>query len=837
MRKVIGLLLTVSISLTMGDDNRKLGRVQKFTPSNHDHWMQMTKAARTGVLTAFLKESRQLNQENVRISGRVEESSRQLNRAVSDSDLIGRWEETSSSEQFTLTVGSDQEIANPLHVFGLEESEGAITIEGNSTGPIEATYLPSVFGPLAANWNFVEEGESEEDYPLVEFFYLYMGNMDDYVSHPDSIGIIILDDSVSFRFGTAGGKDMENVTTFAGDILYDEEPEWDLPMVRIVHGITIKDTVSVQVIDFMENSETFTVTGEIQHGTISLMAGVQYPIDDPLGSLWDDVDEDDELYIEKFYIEFLSDNTGRFIDSWEDLEYDYSYIDSSAFAWTTWDDTLSITERHEDWDEDEEEYIVSTETMDVEYKIENSVLSISAEFDFCEDAFDDPLSPYACGDSLWNFGLFGLDDVESLIISFSAIHDYDGKTGTRTDLVFNQIMPGDNTVIEITSDNAWTDSLVFAWESADHVFGDGAVTYYPELSGDLDNFFLMTSNTTDNIWKIPYHHIKYYMDQAGLSKATGTWDIRSKGKSGGLIFDGSDDYVDIGAISTNFTTADFSIQAWVKTDRGVAQGILLKSDGDGTWDESDFHLYMTSGGDVNWVGWGRDYISGNESINDGKWHHVVVVWDYSGSGTTGTGKMYVDGTDATESSSYNANGNDLNSNKLYIGKANNLDGSNGETKNYFDGSLKDIAIFDEALSASEVSALYNDGSGNSPGVVGGIVQSSLIGSWELNEGSGSTVSDESANSNHGTIYGATWAQDAGVEIAATECCFGETMALHGNNLYLPTQSNMQSGFRIIDVTVPTLPSIVNESLFHLFPSKCEMTGLKEVIKLVALVIL
>ncbi|SVC23224.1 uncharacterized protein METZ01_LOCUS276078, partial [marine metagenome] len=57
MKKVIGILLTVSISITMGGDNRKLGRVQKFTPSNHDHWMQMTKAARTGVLPAFLKES------------------------------------------------------------------------------------------------------------------------------------------------------------------------------------------------------------------------------------------------------------------------------------------------------------------------------------------------------------------------------------------------------------------------------------------------------------------------------------------------------------------------------------------------------------------------------------------------------------------------------------------------------------------------------------------------------------------------------------------------------------------------------------------------------------
>ena len=60
MKKIIGLLLTVSISITMGGDNRKLGRIQKFTPSNHDHWMQMTKAARTGELPAFLKQSMQL---------------------------------------------------------------------------------------------------------------------------------------------------------------------------------------------------------------------------------------------------------------------------------------------------------------------------------------------------------------------------------------------------------------------------------------------------------------------------------------------------------------------------------------------------------------------------------------------------------------------------------------------------------------------------------------------------------------------------------------------------------------------------------------------------------
>ena len=157
---------------------------------------------------------------------------------------------------------------------------------------------------------------------------------------------------------------------------------------------------------------------------------------------------------------------------------------------------------------------------------------------------------------------------------------------------------------------------------------------------------------------------------------------------------------------------------------------------------------MTSGGDVNWVGWGRDYISGYESINDGKWHHIVVVWDYSGTGTTGTGKMYVDGTDATGASSYNADGNDLNSNKLYIGKDNN-----SETGIYFDGSLKEIAIWSQALTASEISSLYNSGSGKTATTV---QTDKVVGYWELDEGSGSTVTDESGNSNNGTIHGASW---------------------------------------------------------------------------------
>ena len=69
---------------------------------------------------------------------------------------------------------------------------------------------------------------------------------------------------------------------------------------------------------------------------------------------------------------------------------------------------------------------------------------------------------------------------------------------------------------------------------------------------------------------------------------------------------------------------------------------------------------------------------------------------------------------------------------------------------YFKGKIDDARIYDKALSADEVLALYN----------GEDVPNNLINRWKMNEGSGATVSD-SWGSNDGTINGATWC----VEIA------------------------------------------------------------------------
>ena len=64
---------------------------------------------------------------------------------------------------------------------------------------------------------------------------------------------------------------------------------------------------------------------------------------------------------------------------------------------------------------------------------------------------------------------------------------------------------------------------------------------------------------------------------------TGTPQLELNVGDGYLSFDGVDDYVDAGSVSNNFSNEDFTINAWVKTS-AEGQGILIKNDGDGSWE-------------------------------------------------------------------------------------------------------------------------------------------------------------------------------------------------------------------------------------------------------------
>ena len=68
--------------------------------------------------------------------------------------------------------------------------------------------------------------------------------------------------------------------------------------------------------------------------------------------------------------------------------------------------------------------------------------------------------------------------------------------------------------------------------------------------------------------------------------------------------------------------------------------------------------------------------------------------------------------------------------------------------------MSDFAIWDTELSASDITTLYNDGSGSSPSAIS---SSNLLVLYPFQEGAGSTAYDKSGNSRDGTITNSHWA--------------------------------------------------------------------------------
>lgn len=62
---------------------------------------------------------------------------------------------------------------------------------------------------------------------------------------------------------------------------------------------------------------------------------------------------------------------------------------------------------------------------------------------------------------------------------------------------------------------------------------------------------------------------------------------------------------------------------------------MSKCNGNGEWEESEKEFYVADSetsefendGTAEYVGNGYDWIRGEESVDDGKWHHVAVTWD------------------------------------------------------------------------------------------------------------------------------------------------------------------------------------------------------------------
>ena len=193
-----------------------------------------------------------------------------------------------------------------------------------------------------------------------------------------------------------------------------------------------------------------------------------------------------------------------------------------------------------------------------------------------------------------------------------------------------------------------------------------------------------------------------------------------------LEFDGQGDYIDCGDILTD----SYSKEAWIKLASNPGANNIVSG-------QSKHAFYMPTGNLKAGHNGKWDYVADPNTSQVDVWIHVAVTYDSVNQDL----HLYKDGTLVDSESG--VPGFETSDRKVYIGRF----GSG----NYFKGRIDEVRLWNRPRSADEIKQdMHRRLVGNEPG---------LVGYWRFDEGSGTSVRDQTDNANHGTIYGdPTWVQ-------------------------------------------------------------------------------
>ena len=179
---------------------------------------------------------------------------------------------------------------------------------------------------------------------------------------------------------------------------------------------------------------------------------------------------------------------------------------------------------------------------------------------------------------------------------------------------------------------------------------------------------------------------------SGETNITGTPSAPSFSNVNSFSFDGVDDTFLIPTLPSTFT--DLSISFWLKKGvdstnayvfaRSTSQWLIFQN---GTNNSLKYRL-ITNGGTYTKIG---------GAILDNQWHHCAFVWDSSAN----TFDIFEDGVKIGTSTTT--------SGSLISSTASAYIFSYVNGAPYSSGNVDELAIFDSALSQSDVSAIYNNG--------------------------------------------------------------------------------------------------------------------------------
>jgi hypothetical protein len=184
-----------------------------------------------------------------------------------------------------------------------------------------------------------------------------------------------------------------------------------------------------------------------------------------------------------------------------------------------------------------------------------------------------------------------------------------------------------------------------------------------------------------------------------------TW-VQSSGEGKwSLQFNGVNQYVSLGNIIQG-GYSEFSIACWVKHVKSTFQIFIERH----IWDQPEgIALIMTndSNGSVLFGHFMNNWVQSKAAVQDGRWHHIVGTISPSGGGSGSVYTLYVDGkldNAATIS-------------EEFMPASHGLDWSIGARDDgawAYNGMIGDVRIYDRAISAPEVQAVYAEQQHGSP---------------------------------------------------------------------------------------------------------------------------
>lgn len=145
---------------------------------------------------------------------------------------------------------------------------------------------------------------------------------------------------------------------------------------------------------------------------------------------------------------------------------------------------------------------------------------------------------------------------------------------------------------------------------------------------------------------------------------------------------------------------NWTLAMWIKTTQAGAC-LAYQGSGGWTWDNTVFYLNQgntTSGTRVGGVRYGRGWLTGARSVNNGQWRFITIAVQ------NGVKRIYVDGTlDAVVPAATGWTGAGAGG-EFWIGGS----GDGGDGVQPMNGMIDEVAVFDRPLDAQEIAALMND---------------------------------------------------------------------------------------------------------------------------------